>query len=141
MFQLLIFLRGPLCRHDCTPTFFLILWRLVITKLSYITCKFFNNKNTLFRDVFCFFCHNTFWLFLKQLHCLFSDIAHFLPQINYILFVTVMLHCFNTTFFPCFFCNFCNHIIHTQEKSKFFWWHKVFNNFSLKCLILYYLIS
>ena len=102
---------------------------------------------------FLVFCHNTFWFFLRQHHkylnvlyvfwmfeCFF-DIAHFLPQFNYILFFIVMVHCFNTTFSPCFFCNFYNHFIYTQEKKIFFWWHKMLNNFSLKSLILYFSTS
>ena len=63
------------------------------------------------------------WMF-----CLCFDVTHFLPQFNYILFFIVMLYCFNITFFPCFFCNFYNHFIHTQEKD-FFWWLKIHNCF------------
>ena len=37
-------------------------------------------------------------------------------------FSFVMFYCFNATFFPCFFCNFYNHFIHTHTKNKIFWW-------------------
>ena len=50
------------------------------------------------------------------------DVTHFLPQFNYVLFFIVMLHCFNTTFFLCLFCNFYNHFIHTHTKKFFFFW-------------------
>ena len=62
------------------------------------------------------------------------EAIHCLPQFNYILFFMVMLHCFNTTFFPCFFCNFYNHFIHTQEKYMFFFWwlkYSIFFHLSL----------
>ena len=32
-------------------------------------------------------------------------------------FSFVMFYCFNATFFPCFFCNFYNHFIHTHTQK------------------------
>ena len=49
---------------------------------------------------------------------------------NSITFFSFMIfYCFNTTFSPCFFCNFYNHFTHTQEKK--------YNFNYIKCLIIF----
>ena len=51
--------------------------------------------------------------------CVLTSLT-FSSQFNYILLFIVMLHCFNNTFSPCFFCNFYNHFMHTKDKIIFY---------------------
>ena len=104
---------------------------------NYIKCKLFNNKNTFvifkkcfiflfffFCDVFCFFPQYFLILFkaILQIFQCFICVSRSLTFChNYIFFFIAMLHCFNTTLFPCFFCNFYNHFIYIHtHKIKFF---------------------
>ena len=74
------------------------------------------------------------------------EVTHFLPQFNYIFFFIVMLHCFNTAFFPSFFCNFTTILyIHIQKKKKFsdegflFWPNKIINCISYQSHAYFFL--
>ena len=89
------------------------------------------SENALF---FCFSSSVMFYVFLPQYFlilfkatsqifecfiCVLTSLT-FSSQFNYILLFIVMIHCFNNKFFPCFFCNFYNHFIHTKEKIIFY---------------------
>ena len=120
--------------------------------LNYITYKLFNNKNTFFIFKKCFvfffffFCNVFFFsqyflIVFKTTLAIFECPSRISTSLifchDYILFSIVMLYYFNTTFSPCFFCNFYNHFIntHTKKINKIFWW--LFLSFYFFYLLLF----
>ena len=76
----------------------------------------------LFNATFAIF-ENPSYISTSLIFCHNSFISFFFVIIN---------RCFNTTFSPCFFCNFYNHFIHTHTKNIkfsnecfFFWPNKI----------------
>ena len=104
--------------------------------LNYITCKFFNNENTLFIFKICFiflffFC-NVFRFFLLQYFLIvFNTTSTIFECPSCISMLLILIHnsfifssfydkLFNTTFFQCFFCNFYHHFTDTHTHKKKF---------------------